>query len=209
MTTGMQILESAFARLNATIRKAAHADIPTLRHATYCWGSCLTPALRCWPRTFAPPGCGLFCRGVFGHKGGPLALSRAARWGNRIQGANCSSAASSCPAGSAPRRMGQSQRQSCPFFSGVAQPHGGFFSLDKQIKESPSRRETEAGNCNQTVENNVLPNPNYPWGNTNTLILFMFMPKPNLRAGNLPWSPSCLGWRYTGCTVALIGALSA
>jgi hypothetical protein len=60
--------------------------------------------------------------------------------GNRIQGANCLSAASYCPAGSAPWRTGQSQRQGCPFFC--------FFSLGKQRKESPSRRETKGGDYN-------------------------------------------------------------
>ena len=46
---------------------------------------------------------------------------------NREQGANCLSAASFCPAGSAARRPGSSQRQGCPFF--------WFFSLGRQRKE--------------------------------------------------------------------------
>ena len=46
---------------------------------------------------------------------------------NREKGASCLSAASSCPAGSAARRPGSSQRQGCPFF--------WFFSLGRQRKE--------------------------------------------------------------------------
>ena len=46
---------------------------------------------------------------------------------NREKGANCLSAASFCPAGSAARRPGSSQRQGCPFF--------WFFSLGRQRKE--------------------------------------------------------------------------
>ena len=48
------------------------------------------------------------------------------------EGANCLSAASFCPAGSAFRRPGQSQRPGCHFF--------WFFSLGKQRKERPSGR---------------------------------------------------------------------
>ena len=87
-----------------------------------------------------------------------------------------------CPAGSAPWRTGLSQRQGCPFFSGVAQPHGGFFSLGKQRKESPSRRETECGDYNQTVENNVATTPATLGATANISILLGFVPHPNLRA---------------------------
>ena len=54
---------------------------------------------------------------------------------NREQGASCLSAASSCPAGSAARRPGSSQRQGCPFF--------WFFSLGRQRKE----RHPARGRC--------------------------------------------------------------
>lgn len=58
---------------------------------------------------------------------------------NRKQGANCLSAASFCPAGFGARRTGLSQRRGCLFF--------WFFSLGKQRKERPSRRETELHGC--------------------------------------------------------------
>jgi len=54
---------------------------------------------------------------------------------NRSKGANCLSAASFRPAGSASRRTGSSQRPGCPFF--------WFFSLGTQRKECLSRRENE------------------------------------------------------------------
>ena len=54
---------------------------------------------------------------------------------NQEQGASCLSAASSCPAGSAPRRPGSSQRQGCPFAVVWRRPHDGFFSLGRQRKE--------------------------------------------------------------------------
>ena len=54
---------------------------------------------------------------------------------NREKGASCLSAASSCPAGSAARRPGSSQRQGCPFF--------WFFSLGRQRKE----RRPARGRC--------------------------------------------------------------
>ena len=54
---------------------------------------------------------------------------------NREKGASCLSAASSCPAGSAARRPGSSQRQGCPFF--------WFFSLGRQRKE----RHPARGRC--------------------------------------------------------------
>ena len=54
---------------------------------------------------------------------------------NREKGANCLSAASFCPAGSAARRPGSSQRQGCPFAVVWRRPHDGFFSLGRQRKE--------------------------------------------------------------------------
>ena len=71
-----------------------------------------------------------------------------------------------------------------PFFSGVAQPHGGFFYLGKQRKESPSRRETETGDCNQTVENNVATTPATFGATANISILLGFAPHPNIRAAD-------------------------
>ena len=59
---------------------------------------------------------------------------------NREQGANCLSAASFCPAGSAARRPGSSQRQGCPFF--------WFFSLGRQRKERlPARGRGHSGDA--------------------------------------------------------------
>ena len=59
---------------------------------------------------------------------------------NREQGASCLSAASSCPAGSAARRPGSSQRQGCPFF--------WFFSLGRQRKERlPARGRGHSGDA--------------------------------------------------------------
>ncbi len=66
---------------------------------------------------------------------------------NREKGANCLSAASFCPAGSAARRPGSSQRQGCPFF--------WFFSLGRQRKErhpARGRRHSgDAGTCGRKM----------------------------------------------------------
>ena len=67
---------------------------------------------------------------------------------NQEQGASCLSAASSCPAGSAPRRPGSSQRQGCPFAVVWRRPHDGFFSLGRQRKERrPARGRGHPGDA--------------------------------------------------------------
>ena len=75
----------------------------------------------------APPG-GWFGAGrVSGEEEQPFGAEPVGGVRNREKGASCLSAASSCPAGSAARRPGSSQRQGCPFF--------WFFSLGRQRKE--------------------------------------------------------------------------
>ena len=71
----------------------------------------------------------LTVRGMTGFRGRkqPFGAEPVGGVRNREQGASCLSAASSCPAGSAARRPGSSQRQGCPFF--------WFFSLGRQRKE--------------------------------------------------------------------------
>ena len=68
-------------------------------------------------------------RGMAGFRGSkqPFGAEPVGGVRNREKGASCLSAASSCPAGSAARRPGSSQRQGCPFF--------WFFSLGRQRKE--------------------------------------------------------------------------
>ena len=79
----------------------------------------------------------LTVRGMTGFRGRkqPFGAEPVGGVRNREQGANCLSAASFCPAGSAARRPGSSQRQGCPFFR--------FFSLGRQRKE----RHPERGRC--------------------------------------------------------------
>ena len=71
----------------------------------------------------------LTVRGMTGFRGRkqPFGAEPVGGVRNREKGASCLSAASSCPAGSAARRPGSSQRQGCPFF--------WFFSLGRQRKE--------------------------------------------------------------------------
>ena len=67
---------------------------------------------------------------------------------NREKGASCLSAASSCPAGSAARRPGSSQRQGCPFF--------WFFSLGRQRKERlPARGRRHSGDAGAWRQSNA------------------------------------------------------
>ena len=79
--------------------------------------------------TPAPPGGGFEALRVSGEEQQPFGAEPGGGVRNREKGANCLSAASSCPAGSAARRPGSSQRQGCPFF--------WFFSLGRQRKERP------------------------------------------------------------------------
>ena len=91
----------------------------------------------------APPG-GRFGAGwVSGEEQQPFGAEPGGGVRNREQGASCLSAASSCPAGSAPRRPGSSQRQGCPFAVVWRRPHDGFFSLGRQRKE----RRPARGRC--------------------------------------------------------------
>ena len=83
----------------------------------------------------APPG-GWFGAGrVSGEEEQPFGAEPVGGVRNREKGASCLSAASSCPAGSAARRPGSSQRQGCPFLVVWRRPHDGFFSLGRQRKE--------------------------------------------------------------------------
>ncbi len=77
--------------------------------------------------TLAPPGGRFGARRISGDEKQPFGAEPVGGVRNREKGASCLSAASSCPAGSAARRPGSSQRQGCPFF--------WFFSLGRQRKE--------------------------------------------------------------------------
>ena len=81
-------------------------------------------------------------RGMAGFRGSkqPFGAEPVGGVRNREKGASCLSAASSCPAGSAARRPGSSQRQGCPFF--------WFFSLGRQRKERhPARGRCHPGDA--------------------------------------------------------------
>ena len=116
---------------------------------------------------------------------------------NREKGANCLSAASSCPAGSAARRPGSSQRQGCPFAVVWRRPHDGFFSLGRQRKE----RHPAGGAADLVTRERQDGVPTLERGNDHTI---MVRDKRNdgpcprsftLRAAGSPAGPEC---RSTG-----------
>ena len=133
--------ERSFAATGYAGRRSARGYVPTLKHVN---DQMLLP--QDFPSRGgrpAPPG-GRFGAGrVSGEEQQPFGAEPGGGVRNREQGASCLSAASSCPAGSAARRPGSSQRQGCPFAVVWRRPHDGFFSLGRQRKE----RRPARGRC--------------------------------------------------------------